>query len=694
VPTSLGGAPLEHLLDSLASQTVPSRTIVVDNATTDGVTAIVARHDFAECLRLEENVGFGRAVNFAAAQTQDDALVLVNDDCVCEPGFVEQLVAALDPADGVVMAAGVLVEAHDPQTVDTAGMELDETLLVFDYLNGTPVSSIGAETPAPIGPCAAAAAFDRTTFAEAGGFDENLFAYWEDVDLVLRLRRAGGRCTLAAGARGRHEHSATLGSGSAKKNYLVGFGRGYVLRKWSVLKSPVRIAQVLLEDGVICAGQLVLDRTPAGVRGRRDGFAAAANVARQPYPGEVLLAHPPLQDNLARRLRRRGRLGEGRVGAEAAAAVSADSIPVLRPRLPSAERLLPYLRQIDATRMYTSWGPLALELEERLCRQFSVPQGSVVSAGSGTSALTAAILTAAGRAKGARRVAIVPAFTFVATAAAAESCGYTLRLADVDPQNWQLDPKQLATRADLDEVGVVIPVAPFGRPVPQAPWLEFREQTDIPVVIDGAAMFEACSARPEGILGALPVALSFHATKAFATGEGGCVVSTDTAAVEQIGQALNFGFSGSRDSATPSLNGKLSEYHAAVGLAELEEWGAKEAAAARVLELYRESFAALDLADRLVCAPDVASIYVLFQARSESEAKNVAAQLAANDVSYRLWYGAGLQASTYYASCASDPLPVTEELAPRMLGLPFATDLDERAVGRVAAAAGSGVGRP
>ena len=290
------------------------------------------------------------------------------------------------------------------------------------------------------------------------------------------------------------------------------------------------------------------------------------------------------------------------------------TIPVLRPSLPSAERLLPYLRRIDATRIYTSWGPLALELEERLCRLFSLPPGGVVSAGSGTSALTAAILTAAGRATGGRRLAIVPALTFVATGVAAESCGYTLRIADVDPETWQLDPERVAARADLDEVAIVIPVAPFGRPVLQTAWLDFRERTGIPVVIDGAATFEAASGRPERILGELPVAMSFHATKAFATGEGGCVASTETTAVDQIGQALNFGFSGNQNSATPSLNGKLSEYHAAVGLAELEEWHTKKEATARVLDLYRESFDGLGLADGLVCGPEVASPYVVFQA--------------------------------------------------------------------------------
>jgi GT2 family glycosyltransferase len=309
VATHLGGARLERLLDSLAAQTLQARTIVVDNASPGGVAALVAPHEFAEQLRLEENVGFGRAVNLAAARTEDDALVLVNDDCVCEPRFVEEVTAALDPAAGVVMAAGVLVEAHDPATIDTAGMELDATLLVFDYLNGEPVESLSAATPPPIGPCGAAAAFDRAAFAEAGGFDERLFAYWEDVDLVLRLVGAGGRCALAPGARGTHEHSATLGSGSREKNYLTGFGSGYVLRKWSVLDSRRRAARALVQAGILCAGQALFDRTLAGVRGRIDGYAAAADVDSRPYPEAVLAQQSAAPSPLARRLRRRGRLG-------------------------------------------------------------------------------------------------------------------------------------------------------------------------------------------------------------------------------------------------------------------------------------------------------------------------------------------------------------------------------------------------
>lgn len=292
------------MLDSLAAQTAPARTIVVDNAGPADVAETVARHDFAEHLRLEENLGFGRAINRGAALSGEDVLVFVNDDTVCRPAFVEEIVAALDPADSVVMAAGVLVEAHSETTIDTAGVVIDETLLGFDYLNGLPLESIGPETLSPAGPSGGAAAFDRSAFAEVGGFDENMFAYWEDVDLTLRLLRAGGRCALASRAVGTHEHSATLGSGTSRKNYLMGWGRGYLLRKWSVTDSPGRALRTLANDGVLCGGQLVLERTAAGVQGRVAGFRAAGGVPREPYPADLLSAIPQSRRTLRRRLKR------------------------------------------------------------------------------------------------------------------------------------------------------------------------------------------------------------------------------------------------------------------------------------------------------------------------------------------------------------------------------------------------------
>src|ERR1019366_10315163 len=87
-----------------------------------------------------------------------------------------------------------------------------------------------------------------------------------------------------------------------------------------------------------------------------------------------------------------------------------------------------------------------------------------------------------------------------------------------------------------------------------------------------AASFAGVANKADAFLGNIPVALSLHATKCFATGEGGAVVSHNTDLVARASQTLNFGSSGSRDSRTPSTNGKMSEYHAAVGLAELDGW--------------------------------------------------------------------------------------------------------------------------
>lgn len=296
---------LDRLLGSIDSGA--TEVIVVDNGSPGGeVSRCSESYERARALRLEQNAGFSRAVNLAAAQARGEAIVLLNDDCVCEPGFVEALTRRIDPRAGVGMAAAVLLEPGEAGLIDSAGMELDSTLLVYDYLNGEPLE-LAANAPAPFGPSAAAAAFDRDLFLDHGGFDERIFAYWEDVDLVLRMRRDGIGCALAADAVGEHHHSATLGSGSAAKNRLMGFGRGYVLRKWGVL-SPARASAVLARELALIAGQAVIDRNLAGAPARLRGWRAAA--PSEEYPAELLArgGGAGLIRTLARRLARRRRL--------------------------------------------------------------------------------------------------------------------------------------------------------------------------------------------------------------------------------------------------------------------------------------------------------------------------------------------------------------------------------------------------
>ena len=298
---------VSRLLASLAGLGANVETIVVDNGTGSTAAEAARCRDSmaANSSSSPTNLGYSRAVNLAARQAQGEALVLLNDDCVVDDGYVDRLVEALDPRSGIVMATGVMRDAGNPDLIETAGVEVDRTLLPFDYLNGEPLAILAKPVPDPIGPSGATAALWREAFLEVGGFDEAFFAYVEDVDLALRIRLAGGSCRLAPRALGTHEHSATLGSGSRRKDYLMGYGRGYLLRKWGVL-TPRRLPGVALRELVWCTGQLVMDRNLGAVSGRLHGLRARPEV--RPYPEEVLTGARPLASTIARRFRRRVRI--------------------------------------------------------------------------------------------------------------------------------------------------------------------------------------------------------------------------------------------------------------------------------------------------------------------------------------------------------------------------------------------------
>ena len=306
VPT-ITPARAEALLASLARSGGSFETIVVDNGTgAPELDRAAGALEGAEVLRLNTNLGYSRAVNQAARRAEGEILVLLNDDSVVEPGYVERITQPIDAAAGVVMVAGVMREAFVPGLIETAGIELDRTLLAFDYLNGEPTEMLDRPIPDPMGPSGAAAAFERDAFLEAGGFDESLFAYLEDVDLVLRLRQAGGSCRLAKTARGIHEHSTTLGPGSRRKDYLMGYGRGYMLRKWSVV-SPRRLPGILARELVVSAGQALVDRNLGGASGRAQGFRAGRR--SEPFPPRYVVPEPTsFLATLPRRWRRRARM--------------------------------------------------------------------------------------------------------------------------------------------------------------------------------------------------------------------------------------------------------------------------------------------------------------------------------------------------------------------------------------------------
>lgn len=363
---------------------------------------------------------------------------------------------------------------------------------------------------------------------------------------------------------------------------------------------------------------------------------------------------------------------------------------VCRPLLPGLSEIGRYIEGIDRRRWYTNFGEATFQLSARLAAHFGLEQAQCVPASSGTDALTGALIAVAGRATAERPYCLMPSYTFVGTAAAALNAGYKPYFVDIDAGSWVLDPDRLAGHPMLPRAGAIIAVAPYGRPVVQAGWERLAATTGVPVIIDAAAGFDAIAADPAATLGQVPVMLSLHATKVFGIGEGGLVLCRDGELVRRCTRALNFGFLGDREARVAGFNGKLSEYHAAVGLAALDAWPETRAGFLAVAASYRRAAQRRDLGDSILAETAWASGYVLYVAASADAAAIAMRRLGDAEIDARLWYGPGCHRQPAYLESARDELPVTEALAPRVIGLPVAVDLAEEVIeDTVAVLAGS-----
>ncbi len=368
-------------------------------------------------------------------------------------------------------------------------------------------------------------------------------------------------------------------------------------------------------------------------------------------------------------------------------------LPVAHPRLPPLSAIAGYIDEIDRNRNYSNYGPLNYRLEARLAGHFGVAPARVVTAANGTLALAAALMVTVPEPEPGA-LCLMPAWTFVATAHAARLAGLTPYFADVaegaGPDGGMLTPEiaEAALRAAPGPVAAVMPVLPFGQPAALAPWDAFARHHRLAVVIDAAAGFDAV--RPEGA----PVMVSLHATKVLGIGEGGVIIGPNATFSEELRRRLNFGFYQVREALVPALNGKLSEYHAAVGLAALDLWPETRRAFQLAALNYRRAFTSFaggwlpeGYGDRWV-----SSTTVLRLDRPEAEgldrpeAEGLGRALAAQGIDTRRWWGPGVHRQPAFTDCPRTSLAVTNRLAETTLGLPCFPDLSAAAAVRVARA--------
>jgi dTDP-4-amino-4,6-dideoxygalactose transaminase len=338
-------------------------------------------------------------------------------------------------------------------------------------------------------------------------------------------------------------------------------------------------------------------------------------------------------------------------------------IPVFLPKLPSRFEVAELLSISEEQRHYSNWGPLARQYEKELAEYLAVDSERVVILANATLCLHG-LVNCINRDRW-----VVPDFTFAASGMAVLGAGKELHLWDVECKNWMLSFDVISRAVSLGYG--VLPVLPFGKDVSESKILGLPG-----VLIDAAASLGHSKNDLENLNPQSAVVFSLHATKVLASGEGGVAVCGSVELARELRRWSWFGFDDDRNSVGIGTNAKMSEFSAAVGLLslrnrsiELAEWAEKKV---RVYEFCKKHGLS-NFTQEFSGSP-----YWIVEAKSVQVAENITNHLNARDIQTRRWWPSPLSKMPAFRSLAIyTENPVAEDLAGRVLGLPFFRDISE-----------------
>lgn len=240
-------------------------------------------------------------------------------------------------------------------------------------------------------------------------------------------------------------------------------------------------------------------------------------------------------------------------------------IQVTKPFLPPIEEYISLLESIWKNNILTNNGPLVKELESQLLSTLGVNHISFLS--NGTITLQIALKILQSKSKSKSKIITTP-FSYIATASSIQWEGLTPIFIDIDPNTFNADYTKLSL-ANLSEIAGVVITHCFGVPCDIENWEHFSNNTGIPIIYDAAHAF-GVKYKSQSLLNyGFASSLSFHATKLFHTVEGGALVTNNSETLDEINFLKNFGHDGPYKFSRTGINGKNSEFHAAMGLINL-----------------------------------------------------------------------------------------------------------------------------
>jgi dTDP-4-amino-4,6-dideoxygalactose transaminase len=354
-------------------------------------------------------------------------------------------------------------------------------------------------------------------------------------------------------------------------------------------------------------------------------------------------------------------------------------VPFIRPNPPKLSAMTTELRAIEDSGIFSNYGPVNSRLEDRIASSVFGSRGACVTVANATIGLMLAIKQAVGW-KPTGRYALMPSFTFAATAHAALWCGLTPLLCDIDPDTWL--PEAAAEDTLLkrygNEIAVILPNATFGNCLDLTRYHGLSAEYGIPLVIDAAASMGSLDAEDQafGIDSRFPLVFSLHATKAFATSEGGLIYCADRDLITTVRAMGNFGFGEPRSATMPGLNAKLNEVTALQGLVKLNDFESIAEHRDDLFEQYRTLLPEFTFQHLTGNRTAHQFVPVLVPEARAGHVRQVAAALDQRGIGSGRYFVPHIAEQPFFQqSCVASDLTVTEEISRRVIALPISDSM-------------------
>lgn len=354
--------------------------------------------------------------------------------------------------------------------------------------------------------------------------------------------------------------------------------------------------------------------------------------------------------------------------------MSDQPIHVTQPSLAPLEEFTELLKQVWESGILTHNGPMVQRLEKELCAWLGLRNCAVVT--NGTIAIQMAI-----KALELKGEIITTPFTWVATLSAIKWEGCTPVFCDIEADTLNLDPSKIEA-AITDQTVAIMPVHVFGNPCDVEVIKTIAQKHGLRVIYDAAHAIGS-TYNGKSILGWGDVsATSLHATKLLNTAEGGACITTDDELARKLERIRFFGHNDVKEIVEDGFNGKLTEVHAALGLANLKYGDEVLADRKRKYQMYLDGLSAcerLTFQNLKLGEPNYSYFPVVFE--SEDQLLHAEKALNAQEIFPRRYFYPSVNTLGQIVDYA--PMPVSEDISNRLLCLPLYWKLEDLDVQKI-----------